>query len=289
MWFIFVPVSSCSSSVAIGWRFPDIGEEWTLTGLAGRSERPGIQDGEEILSFLGEYLTRDWYFRGYYDQIAMVWFWNKIFLRTQSRPGLLAREQLGYILGSFNVLIDRLAVRLGERRLFRLTALESDLPERSVARISPLETPKNWPHWPRPIRLLSPPEPVDQVMSPLPDGPPRRFRWRGRFYRVAAADDIRSNIHAGGKAEKVDIGATELAVAELIRPKLMADGMFLVGVDIVGDKILEVNVFSPGNLDSCSKLAGVDFSVTVLEAIERKVKIAADYDRAFDNRHMAIL
>ena len=39
----------------------------------------------------------------------MVWFWNKVFLRTQSRPGLLAREQLGYIIGSFNVLIDRLA------------------------------------------------------------------------------------------------------------------------------------------------------------------------------------
>jgi protoporphyrinogen oxidase len=43
------------------------------------------------------------------EHVAMVWFWNKIFLRTQSRPGLLAREQLGYILGSFNVLIDRLA------------------------------------------------------------------------------------------------------------------------------------------------------------------------------------
>lgn len=42
-------------------------------------------------------------------EIAMAWFWNKIFLRTQSRPGLLAREQLGYIDGSFNVLIDRLA------------------------------------------------------------------------------------------------------------------------------------------------------------------------------------
>jgi protoporphyrinogen oxidase len=41
-------------------------------------------------------------------EIAMVWFWNKIFLRTQSRPGLFAREQLGYIMGSFNVLIDRL-------------------------------------------------------------------------------------------------------------------------------------------------------------------------------------
>jgi len=107
--------------------------------------------------------------------------------------------------------------------------------------------------------------------------------------RVAAKDDIRSNIHAGGKAEAVEIGEVELEVAEIIRPKLMADGMFLVGVDIVGNKILEVNVFSPGNLHSCSELAGVDFSVPILEAIERKVAIKSQYVHAFDNRHLAIL
>jgi glutathione synthase len=107
--------------------------------------------------------------------------------------------------------------------------------------------------------------------------------------RVANADDIRSNIHAGGTAEAVEIGKTELAVAELIRPKLVADGMFLVGIDIVGDKILEVNVFSPGNLGSCSRLAGVDFTVPILEAMERKVAIAAQYAQAFDNRHLAVL
>ena len=45
--------------------------------------------------------------------------------------------------------------------------------------------------------------------------------------RVASKDDIRSNIHAGGTAEAVEIGETELEVAELIRPKLVADGMFL--------------------------------------------------------------
>jgi glutathione synthase len=107
--------------------------------------------------------------------------------------------------------------------------------------------------------------------------------------RVAAEDDIRSNIHAGGKAEAVEIGKTELTVAEMIRPKLMADGMFLVGIDIVGDKILEVNVFSPGNLKSCSEMAGVDFSVSIINALERKVEIARDYNRVFDNRHMAVL
>jgi glutathione synthase len=107
--------------------------------------------------------------------------------------------------------------------------------------------------------------------------------------RVAAKDDIRSNIHAGGKAEAVEIGETELRVAELIRPKLVADGMFLVGIDIVGDKILEVNVFSPGNLKSCSELAGVDFSIPIIEAVERKAEIARDYSHAFDNRHLAVL
>jgi glutathione synthase len=107
--------------------------------------------------------------------------------------------------------------------------------------------------------------------------------------RVASPDDIRSNIHAGGKAEAVEIGEGELKIAEMIRPKLMADGMFLVGIDIVGDKILEVNVFSPGNLGSCSRLAGVDFAVPINQAIERKVEIGAQYQHAFDNKHLAVL
>jgi glutathione synthase len=87
----------------------------------------------------------------------------------------------------------------------------------------------------------------------------------------------------------VEIGETELRVAELIRPKLVADGMFLVGIDIVGDKILEVNVFSPGNLNSCSRLAGVDFSAPIIDAIERKVAIVAQYAHSFENRRLAAL
>jgi len=86
------------------------------------------------------------------------------------------------------LLVDRLAVRLGARRIHRLTALESDLPERSVGTAGPLAATTNWQHWPRPIRLLSPPEQIDQVMSDLPDGAPIRFKWRGRPYRVVAAD-----------------------------------------------------------------------------------------------------
>jgi protoporphyrinogen oxidase len=43
------------------------------------------------------------------NEIAMVWFWNKIYLRTQSRPGLLGKERLGYFDGSFSVIVDALA------------------------------------------------------------------------------------------------------------------------------------------------------------------------------------
>lgn len=107
--------------------------------------------------------------------------------------------------------------------------------------------------------------------------------------RVSAGDDIRSNIHAGGKAVAVDITEKELRIAELIRPKLMADGMFLVGIDIVGDKILEVNVFSPGNLLACCELAGVNFTAEILQSIERKVEIASEFPGAFDNKTLAVM
>jgi protein ImuB len=86
------------------------------------------------------------------------------------------------------LLVDRLAGRLGSGRLYRATAVESDVPERSVARIGPLDAAAPWPKWPRPVRLLSPAERVDNVVALLPDQPPRRFTWRGRAYRVRAAD-----------------------------------------------------------------------------------------------------
>ncbi|HEU0135092.1 MAG TPA: DUF6504 family protein [Allosphingosinicella sp.] len=86
------------------------------------------------------------------------------------------------------MLVDRLAGRLGSHCLYRATAVESDVPERSVARAGPLDPTIAWPRWPRPVRLLSPPERVENVVALLPDQPPRRFTWRGRAYRVARAD-----------------------------------------------------------------------------------------------------
>jgi glutathione synthase len=47
--------------------------------------------------------------------------------------------------------------------------------------------------------------------------------------------------------------------------------MFLVGLDIVGDKLMEINVFSPGGLGSAGEFTGVDFADLVIEDLERKV------------------
>jgi protein ImuB len=86
-------------------------------------------------------------------------------------------------------LIDTLAGRLGDGSLFRVSALESDVPERSIRRVSPLAEPQDWPRrWPRPARLLVPPERVEKVMAELPDQAPIRFLWRGRMHRVRRAD-----------------------------------------------------------------------------------------------------
>jgi glutathione synthase len=105
--------------------------------------------------------------------------------------------------------------------------------------------------------------------------------------RVPAADDIRSNMHAKGGAEKVEVTEAHLRVAEMVRPKLIRDGMFLVGLDLVGDKILEINVFSPGALVSASETQGTSFADSIIESIERKVEIRNSALRPFDNRELA--
>ncbi|MCA1653501.1 MAG: DNA polymerase Y family protein [Sphingomicrobium sp.] len=86
-------------------------------------------------------------------------------------------------------LIDRIASRIGSSHVFRCSAVESDVPERSVRRVPALNRTEAWPReWPRPVRLLHRPEPVDKVIAGLPDQPPVRFSWRGKTHRIRKAD-----------------------------------------------------------------------------------------------------
>lgn len=86
-------------------------------------------------------------------------------------------------------LIDLIAGRIGARNLYRFSCVESEVPERGLRRIAPLDTPMPWPDsWPRPPRLLPRPEPVGNVVAELPDAPPRRFTWRGRTHLIVRGD-----------------------------------------------------------------------------------------------------
>jgi len=107
--------------------------------------------------------------------------------------------------------------------------------------------------------------------------------------RVNREGDIRSNIHAGGKGEKANVDEEMLRLMQILKPKLVHDGMFLVGVDIVGDKLMEVNVFSPGSLNMMSSMYEVDFGSVIIEAIENKVFYKKTYGQDVDNITIATL
>ncbi|MFC3213137.1 Y-family DNA polymerase [Novosphingobium panipatense] len=68
-------------------------------------------------------------------------------------------------------LIDQLAMRAGPSALFRMSSRESDVPERAMRRVSPLASPKGWPEWKRPVRLLQRPEALSGVVALMPDHP----------------------------------------------------------------------------------------------------------------------
>jgi len=107
--------------------------------------------------------------------------------------------------------------------------------------------------------------------------------------RVPAEGELRSNMHVQGKPEKASITDDVLAIADLVRPKLIHDGLFMVGLDIVGNKILEVNVFTPGGLNSICELQRTNFGGAVIMALEKKLEIRAAFGHAIPNRALATL
>ena len=109
------------------------------------------------------------------------------------------------------------------------------------------------------------------------------------FRRINAKGDSRSNLHAGGRVARAKITDEILELAAIVRPKLIQDGMFLVGLDVVGDKLMEINVFSPGGLGSAAKLEKVDFAAAVIEALERKVSARQHARGTLGNRQLATL
>jgi len=107
--------------------------------------------------------------------------------------------------------------------------------------------------------------------------------------RVNKEGDIRSNLHVGGKGENAEVNQDMLDLVKVLKPKLIEDGMFLVGVDIVGNKLMEINVFSPGALNMISVMNDADFGTAIIKSIENKVFYKNQYGHFIDNITLAVM
>ena len=92
----------------------------------------------------------------------------------------------------------------------------------------------------------------------------------GAINRVPQAGETRSNMHAGGRPEKVGLTARDLEICAAIGPVLREHGQIFVGIDVIGDYLTEINVTSPTGLQELERFDGTNAAEKIWQAIEAK-------------------
>ena len=92
----------------------------------------------------------------------------------------------------------------------------------------------------------------------------------GAINRVPQAGETRSNMHVGGRPEKVGLSARDLEICEAIGPVLREHGQIFVGIDVIGDYLTEINVTSPTGTQELERFDGVNVAEKIWQAIEAK-------------------
>lgn len=93
----------------------------------------------------------------------------------------------------------------------------------------------------------------------------------GAMKRIPGDKDHRSNVTAGGRVEKHKLTAEEKLLCKKIGPKLVKDGLYFVGIDVIGGKLVEVNVMSPGGITYINKVSKTKLQEKVVDFLESKV------------------
>ncbi|MFN8544738.1 MAG: glutathione synthase [Candidatus Binatia bacterium] len=99
----------------------------------------------------------------------------------------------------------------------------------------------------------------------------------GAILRVPREDEHRGNIHVGGRVEPAPLTDRDRAICRRLAPRLMADGLWFVGLDVIGGFVTEINVTSPTGVQEIDRLDGVCLEARVLDFIEAR---AAGLDRS---------
>jgi glutathione synthase len=101
----------------------------------------------------------------------------------------------------------------------------------------------------------------------------------GAVMRVPTGDgEHRGNIHVGGRCEKTTLTARELQACARMKPRLLADGLHFVGLDMIGGWLTEVNVTSPTGIQEIDALDGVCLEATWMDYVEKLVASRASGD-----------
>jgi glutathione synthase len=91
----------------------------------------------------------------------------------------------------------------------------------------------------------------------------------GALLRVPAERETRSNLHVGGRPVPTTLDEADRAIVARIGPALRRDGLFFVGIDVIGGRLTEINVTSPTGVHEIDALDGVALETRVIEAAER--------------------
>lgn len=92
----------------------------------------------------------------------------------------------------------------------------------------------------------------------------------GAINRVPAAGETRSNMHVGGRPEKVDLTDRDREICARIGPLLREKGQVFVGIDVIGDWLTEINVTSPTGIQELERFDGVNIAEKIWLAIEAR-------------------
>ena len=93
----------------------------------------------------------------------------------------------------------------------------------------------------------------------------------GAINRIPKSGEIRSNLHVGGKACKTDLSQEERRICERIGTNLKDHGQIFVGIDVIGNKLTEINVTSPTGLQELEKFEKKNLTSIVWEKIEKRL------------------
>lgn len=94
----------------------------------------------------------------------------------------------------------------------------------------------------------------------------------GAVLRVPREDETRSNLHVGGRAARTALDARDREICTAVGPRLRQDGLYFVGLDVIGGWLTEVNVTSPTGIQEINRLESVRLEEQVIDWLERRVQ-----------------